>query len=235
MAECRSERERRARQRGRRRALFVVVAFGVALVSGLTARESVQIEWSAESVRVVVEQAGFWGPLIFLAMMTFRFAVLIPSPILLTASGICFGVVAGTIYGGLGLLLSALLKFAVAKVAGRESLIARLPESARGRLAVAHSGLGIGLLGAASSYPVGPAGLIHVGAILSGMRIVPFAVAVGAGSVIRAGTFSYFGNALTEGDGLAIAAGVLAAAAVVPMLVPPWRSWLVAQVRAPRS
>jgi uncharacterized membrane protein YdjX (TVP38/TMEM64 family) len=235
MAECRNEPERRARRRGRRRALFVVVALGLTLVSGFFARESVQIEWSAESVRVVVEQAGFWGPLIFLVMMTFRFAVLIPSPILLTASGICFGVVAGTIYGGLGLLLSALLKFAVAKLAGRESLIARLPESARVRLAVANSGVGIGLLGAASSYPVGPAGLIHVGAILSGMRIVPFAVAVGAGSVIRAGTFSYFGNALTEGDGLAIAAGALAAVAVVPLLVPPWRNWLVAQVRTPRS
>ena len=173
MTECRSERERRASRRGRRRALFVVIVLGVALVSGFFARESVQIEWSAESVRLLVEQAGFWGPLIFLVMMTFRFAILIPSPILLTASGICFGVVAGTVYGGLGLLFSALLKFAVAKLAGRESLIARLPESARGRLVVANSGLGVGLLAAVSSYPVGPAGLIHVGAILSGMRIVP--------------------------------------------------------------
>jgi uncharacterized membrane protein YdjX (TVP38/TMEM64 family) len=155
--------------------LFVIVALGIALIGGFFVRESIQVEWRAESVRVLVEQAGFWGPLFFLVMMTFRFAVLIPSPILLTASGICFGVIAGTIYGGLGLLLSALLKFAVAKLAGRESLIARLPESARRRLAVVNSGLGIGLLGAASSYPVGPAGLVHVGAILSGIRIVPFA------------------------------------------------------------
>jgi hypothetical protein len=40
---------------------------------------------------------------------------------------------------------------------------------------------------------------------------------------------------LTEGDGLAIAAGVLAAVAVVPLLVPPWRSWLFAQIRESRS
>jgi uncharacterized membrane protein YdjX (TVP38/TMEM64 family) len=235
MTECQSEGERRTSRRGQRRLLFFVVALGVVLVSGFFVRESIQVEWSAESVRILVEQAGFWGPLIFLVMMTFRFAVLIPSPILLTASGICFGIVAGTIYGGLGLLLSALLKFAVAKLAGRESLIARLPESTRRRLAVVNSRLGVGLLGAASGYPVGPAGLVHVGAILSGMRIGPFAIAVGVGSVIRAGAFSYFGNALTEGDGLAIAAGILAAVAVVPLLVSPWRSWLVAQVRTPRS
>jgi uncharacterized membrane protein YdjX (TVP38/TMEM64 family) len=235
MTDCQSERERPTSQRGRRRLLFLVVVLGVALTSGFFARESIRVDWSAESVRVLVEQAGFWGPLFFLVMMTFRFAVLIPSPILLTASGICFGVIEGTIYGGLGLLLSALLKFAVAKLAGRESLIAGLPKSARRRLALANSRLGVGLLGTASSYPVGPAGLVHVGAILSGMRIVPFTLAVGVGSVIRAGTFSYFGNALSEGDGLAIAAGILTAVAIVPLLVTPWRSWLVAQVRAPRS
>jgi uncharacterized membrane protein YdjX (TVP38/TMEM64 family) len=235
MTEWRSQGKRRTSPPGRRRGLFVVVALGVALVSSFFVHESIQVEWSAESVRALVEQAGFWGPLIFLVMMTFRFAVLIPSPILLTASGICFGVIAGTVYGGLGLLLSALLKFAVANLAGRESLMARLPISAHRRLAVANSGLGIGLLGAASSYPVGPAGLVHIGAILSGMRLVPFALAVGVGSVIRAGTFSYFGNALLEGDGLAIAAGVLAAVAVLPLLVPPWRSWLVTQIRESRS
>ena len=65
------------------------------------------------------------------------------------------------------------------------------------------------------------------------MRIAPFALAVGIGSLIRAGAFSYFGNALSQGDGLAIAAGILAAVAVVPLLVPAWRSWLVAQVRTP--
>jgi uncharacterized membrane protein YdjX (TVP38/TMEM64 family) len=235
MTGCQSEAERDTSRLDGRRVIFVIVALGVVVVSGFFVRESIRVEWSAESVRNLVEQAGFWGPFFFLVMMTFRFAVLIPSPILLTASGICFGVLAGTIYGGLGLLLSALLKFAVAKLAGRESLIARLPASVRGRLAVVNSGLGIGLLGAVSSYPVGPAGLVHIGAILSGIRIVPFAVAVGVGSMIRAGTFSYFGNALIEGDGLAIAAGVLTAATVVPLLVPSWRSWLLVQVGRPRS
>jgi len=235
MADRRREAEPCARRGGRRRLLFFAVALCVALVSSYFVRESIRVEWTAESVRTLVEQAGFWGPLIFLVMMTFRFAVLIPSPLLLTASGICFGVVAGTIYGGLGLLLSALLKFAVANLAGRESLIARLPEAARRRLAVVNSGIGIGVLGAASSYPIGPAGLVHVGAILSGIRIAPFALAVGVGSLIRAGTFSYFGNALSRGDGLAIAAGILIAVTVFPLLVPAWRGWLFAQVGAPRS
>jgi len=220
-----------AREEQGRRAILVLTGIAIAALSGYFVRESLEIEWSAESVRTVVEHAGFWGPVIFLFMMTFRFAVLIPSPILLTAAGVCFGVFAGTVYGGLGLLSSALLKFAVAKLLGREALIARLPDPTRRRLAVANSGLGVGILGLASGYPVGPAGVIHIGAILSGMRLVPFAVAVGVGSIIRAGTFSYFGNALTEGDGLPLATGVLVAVAVSPLLVPPWRAWVAAQLR----
>lgn len=216
-------------------ALFALVVVGGAAVSAFFVHQSVQVEWSADSVRALVEQAGIWGPLIFLAMMTFRFAVLIPSPILLAAAGICFGVFAGTVYGGLGLLLSALFKFAVAKVLGRELLIARLPEPARRRLNVANSGLGVGALGAASGYPIGPAGVIHVGAILSGMRLIPFAIAVGVGSIIRAGTFSYFGNALTAGEGLAAATGVMVAVAVLPLLVPRWRAWAFAQIGSGRS
>jgi uncharacterized membrane protein YdjX (TVP38/TMEM64 family) len=215
--------------------LFAFIVVGTAVVSGFFVHHSLQIEWSAESIRSVVDQAGYWGPLIFLAMMTFRFAVLIPSPILLAAAGVCFGVFAGTVYGGLGLLLSALFKFAVAKLLGREWLIARLPEPARRRLALANSGLGVGALGAASGYPVGPAGVIHVGAILSGMRLVPFAVAVGVGSFIRAGTFSYFGKALTEGEGLAAATVVMVAVAFLPLLVPRWRTWALAQVSTQRS
>jgi len=227
----RERTEHGTQRRGGRRVLLVAAVIGVATLSSFFVRESLKIEWNAESVRMVVAQAGFWGPAIFLFMMTFRFAVLIPSPILLAAAGVCFGVVAGTVYGGLGLLSSALLKFALAKLLGREALIARLPEPTRRRLGVANSGLGVGILGLASGYPVGPAGVIHVGAILSGMRLVPFTLAVGVGSIVRAGTFSYFGNALTAGDGLALATGVLVALAVLPLLVPPWRAWVVAQLR----
>lgn len=221
-----------ATKRHGRRAAAVVTAVGLAALSGFFVRESLQIDWNAESVRTLVEHAGMWGPAVFLVLMTFRFAVLIPSPILLTAAGICFGVVAGTVYGGLGLLASALLKFAIAKLLGRERLLERLPQATRRRLAVANSGLGVGFVGIASGYPVGPAGVVHVGAILSGMRVLPFTLAVGVGSVVRAGTFSYFGNAITEGEGLLPAAGVLIVVALLPLLVPRWRAWVAAQLRS---
>ncbi|MFQ5418465.1 MAG: TVP38/TMEM64 family protein [Myxococcota bacterium] len=223
------------RRRATRRALAAIAVVAIAVIASFFVRESLEVEWTAESVRAAVEQAGFWGPVIFLMMMTFRFVVLIPSPILLSAAGICFGVAAGTLYGGLGLLLSALLKFAVAKLLGRELLIAHLPQSARQRLKLANSRLGIGALGAASGYPIGPAGIIHVGAILSGMRIVPFTLAVGVGSVLRAALFSYFGNAFTQGEGLVLATLLLIGVAVVPLAVPPWRAWIVDQVSAART
>jgi len=214
------------------RAGWLVLAYLVVLV-GVSAlvRDSLEIEWNAQSVRELVAEAGIWGPLLFLGMMTFRFVFMIPSPILLTAAGICFGVALGTLYGGLGLLLSAVLKLVAAQIAGREMLLEQLPVRVRQQLALADTRLGVGVIGVITSYPVGPAGLLHIAAILSGVSTLPFVLAVGAGSLIRAGTFSLFGNALVAGEGLLTASVVFGALMGLPLLVPGWRSYLLGRIR----
>jgi uncharacterized membrane protein YdjX (TVP38/TMEM64 family) len=214
------------------KAAWLLLAYLVLLlvVSALV-RDSLDIEWNADSVRELVAEAGIWGPLILVGMMTFRFAFMIPSPILLTAAGICFGFALGTLYGGLGLLLSALFKLLVAQAAGRQMLLEQLPPRVRQRLAMADSGVGVGVIAVATSYPVGPAGLLHIAAILSGMSVLPFALAVGAGSLVRAGTFSLFGDALVEGEGLLTATAVLAAVMGIPLLVPRWRTVFLSRLR----
>ncbi len=67
--------------------------------------------------------------------------------------------------------------------------------------------------------------------LLAGMAMAPFLTTIGIGSLIRAGSFSLFGDALIEGEGLAWAAGALVALSIAPLLVPAWRAWLVAQLR----
>ena len=194
-------------------------------------RDWLDIEASAQSIRDFVARAGWWGPVIYVLLFLFRSALLIPSVILLTAGGVCFGVLGGTVFGALGLTFSAFVKLLIAHLAGRDRLIALLSGSARRRLATLNRGAGPGILVLATAYPVGPAEILHVAAILAGMAMAPFLTTIGIGSLIRAGSFSLFGDALIEGEGLAWAAGALVALSIAPLLVPAWRAWLVAQLR----
>ena len=55
-----------------------------------------------------------------MAVVAFRSVLFLPSWVLLVGGGLCFGVVIGTLLGGLGVALSALMQFAVARGIGRE-------------------------------------------------------------------------------------------------------------------
>ena len=118
---------------------------------------SLQIGASAESVRTFVRNMGWWGPPIFVAMFLFRSVLLIPSVVLLTAGGICFGLVGGAVFGAIGLTFSATTKFLIAHLAGRESLLAHLPASWQSRLRTVDSATSAATLTLITAYPVGPA------------------------------------------------------------------------------
>lgn len=206
-----------------------LIALGVliaVLVAGSLLRTSLGIEWSAASVRQLVDGFGIWGPLIFTAILALRVAMLIPSPILLTAAGLCFGALAGAIYGTLGLSLSALLNYGMVRWAGAESMSARVPRRYRGALELARSKAGAGALAAASGYPVGPMTIVQLGAAATGMALGTFVIAVAAGSAVRAATYSIFGSSLVEGEGLLLSALLLGAAVGVPLALPGPRAWL---------
>lgn len=206
--------------------LLGLIAIALAGLS-LAVRDRLDLEWSVASLRALVDRAGPWGPAVYVAILAFRFAVLVPSSILLTAAGICFGAVPGTLYATLGLTLSALLKYAVASVAGRDFLLRQLPPKWQAGLAVGDRRSTVGGLAFICAYPFGPKHVFQIAAILSAMSLWKYVLAVAAGAKFRAGAFAVLGDALVTGRGLALVTGLLVLVAVVPLTVPRWRAWLI--------
>ncbi len=204
----------------------VVVVLIVFMLGGWLLRGVVGVELSTEGVRALVADAGVWAPITFVLLLVFRIVLVIPSVILLPAGGLLFGVVQGSLYGMIGLTLSALLNYGLVRWAGPQALQSRIPTRFRGLLELARSKAGAVAVAVISAYPFGPITVTHLGAAIAGMSFVSFLVAVTAGSLIRSATFSFFGASLVESDQLVWASLALAAALVIPLLMPRSRAWL---------
>lgn len=199
----------------------------IALGRVLAARAG--LAWDPSSVRQLVAGLGAWGPLLFVALVTFRQVILVPSQILLVAGGLCFGVTAGTLYGAAGLVLSALLVFLLARYVGKEAMLARIPDGLKPVLDAAGRRAGPALIAIGTGYPVGPLTAYHAGAGLTTMSALTFMAAVTVGGLVRGLVFTYFGSALVDGIGreLLLAGVLLLAAASLPLASPRARRWLL--------
>ena len=211
-----------------RTAWIVSIALLVLLAGGTYLRNFLGVEWSPESVRATVRDAGIWAPLLFIALVTFRLAILVPSQILLAAAGLLFGAALGAVYGAIGMTLSAILNFAVVRVAGIDRIREQFPPRFSGALDLAKSKLGVGAVAIASGYPVGPISAFQIGAALTGMSFLSFVVAVVIGSSVRAATYSYLGSTLFEGYQVIYGAAAVFAAAAIPLLFPGPRARILA-------
>jgi uncharacterized membrane protein YdjX (TVP38/TMEM64 family) len=219
--------------RDARRSLILLGALLISALLAWAARRSLGLEWSAESVRETVAGFGFWGPLLFVTLVSLRFVFMIPSQILLVAAGLCFGTALGTLYGAIGITASGIGVFAVSRWIGRESILPNVPPSMRWAFDAASTRLGAAVVAVGSAYPIGPVTAVQAGAGLTRMALPVFVGAVAAGSLVRAGTYAYFGNSLAEGDWrVLLAGGLLLAVAAAPLLHPRGRAWLRARVEA---
>jgi uncharacterized membrane protein YdjX (TVP38/TMEM64 family) len=202
----------------------------VALLLGVAffARTRLGISWDLDGLRGFVERLGAWGPLAFVGVVTFRTVLFVPSQLALIVGGICFGTAGGTLFGALGLLASGLLVFLVTRWLGADAVRSRVPAAAQRALAAAGSRGGAVLVAVGTGYPVGNVTGYHAAAALTPMRLDVFALAVAAGSLLRAWTYAYFGNAILErstAELVAIALGVALAALLLPLLHPRVRLW----------
>jgi len=211
-----------------RTAWIAGIACAALVLGGSFLRTALGVEWNAESVRELVEGAGVWAPAAFIALVTFRLLILVPSQILLIAAGLLFGATAGAVYGAIGMTLSAVINFGVIRVAGIDAVREYLPRRFDKALIVARSKVGAGVLAVATGYPVGPISAVQMGAALAGMRLLTFCSAVAIGATVRAATYSYLGSTLFAGGSLLLAVAALAAVAAVPLLFPSWRARLAA-------
>jgi uncharacterized membrane protein YdjX (TVP38/TMEM64 family) len=212
----------------RRERLVALAAVAVLLGVAFFARTKLGITWDLDGLRAFMEGLGAWGPLAFVGVVTFRTVLLVPSQLALIAGGICFGTTGGTLYGALGLLASGLLVFVLTRWLGADVVRSRVPAAAQRALAAAGSRGGAVLVAIGTGYPVGNLTGYHAAAALTPMRYDVFTLAVAAGSLLRAWTYAFFGNAILErstGELVAISAGVAIAAALLPLLHPRVRAW----------
>ena len=211
----------------------------VALFAGLLwLRGQSGVELSAESLRDAVARLGAWAPLVYVLVVAFRVPLGAPSQLVLVGGGLLFGTLAGTFYGVLGLVLSAVVLFGGARWAGHESVVARLPARFQPLLDIASSRAGVVFVGVGTGYPFGPVTMYHLAAGLTGMSISSFTLAVTLGSAVRSLTYTYFGSSAVSGSLGEILQALLlfSSALLIPLLFRRPRSWIMQALgRSPAS
>ena len=211
-------------------AAILVVLFA----GGLYARQYIDVELSLDGLEALhtwVLDFGWLGPAIFVALVTFRMFLFVPSALALVLGGIAFGTLLGAALGALGLVLSAGIQFAAARAFGDEWVRPRL--GARGREIEEHlKRAGPSLVAIATAHPAGPMTPFNLAAGLSSMSVTTFALAVMLAGPVRAGTYAVVGSSILEWGwltSLAVAA-VLGAIALLPLLHPRVRAWLLGPI-----
>jgi uncharacterized membrane protein YdjX (TVP38/TMEM64 family) len=219
-----------------RRILLWLILAGLALLllAGREFRASAGIEISPESVREYVRALGPIAPIVFLGMVTFRSVLLLPSAVVLTAGGLAFGAPLGALFGGIGLVASALWCFGLARVMGREWVQSRIPQRLRPLEERAES-IGPPLIGLATAHPMGVMTPLYFAAGLSRIRFAPFLAVCALAGPFRAALYASLGAQLTDlgSPRFWAATAVLVAAAVLPLAHPRVRRWLL--VRDPTA
>ena len=213
-------------------ALLGVAALAIAAIVAL--RRSLGLEFDPNSLQQAVAGLGIWGPLAYVGIVAFRTPLGLPSGVVLLAGGLAFGALTATLCGALGLTLSAVATFLAARMAGRASIEARLPDRMRPLIDLAGSRVGALAVSVGTAYPFGPVTLFCLLAGVTGMALAVFVLAVGTGALGRAAIFTFFGNRIVEGGvrGALEGAAVMAIALVIPLLIPRTRRWFVAVLRA---
>lgn len=198
----------------RRQVLLLIGLIVVVFTIGRLVRAELPIELSVQSIQAWVSTLSWKGPLLYLALMTFRQFLLLPSAILLPVAGLCFGALFGTALGGCGIFLSGLLKFGLARAVRRkwggsegsgnlQSLVARVNDA------------GPLIVGVVTAHPIGPMVPLHWAAGFSSIPVGQFIVALAAGGMIRAAAFAFLGSTLIDANPLPFYAACTALLAII--------------------
>jgi uncharacterized membrane protein YdjX (TVP38/TMEM64 family) len=206
-------------------ALLVVVAFAV----GSEVRERLGFSFSLAGLAALREWVGglgWYGPAVFVGLVTFRTFLLLSSHVVLILGGLVFGALGGTLWGALGLVASALLQFLAARVLGEDWVRPRLGDR-HAALEDRVRRLGPAPVWAITAHPAGPQTPVNLAAGLVGLPIWEFALAVTLAAPLRAGAYAVLGTGILSW-GLAASIGVglgLVVLLFVPLMIPTVRSW----------
>lgn len=223
----------RTQERQKRKAVAGILLLGLLLACAQWAKSAYGLEWNAASLRALVERAGIWGPILFIALISVRPVLVIPSQLFLISAGICFGALQGALYAAIGITLGGVFTYGMTRWVGRDVVMARMPPGLRTTLEGGGRQATLALLFLGSAYPIGPILWLCVGSALTGIALVPFMGALFAGGFVRAATYAYFGSSLVDAELHEMVLGGLAigVVALLPLLHPRVRGWLVRLLR----
>ena len=205
--------------------LVVVVAL---FLGGHYVRSQLGVDLGVEPLRDWVRSLGVVAPIVYVGLVAFRQFLLVPSTLVLAAGGLAFGAALGTLLGGLGIVLSALLGFTLARTLGREWLRLRMGD--RLESLERHSErVGPLVVGLATAHPLGPMSPFHWGAGLASMSWLAFFAVVLVAGPARAFLLSTLGASLAEPRSLGfwVATAAVGAALVLPLAHPAVRRRLL--------
>lgn len=207
--------------------LAVIVAIGTV---GHLLRTSLGLGSLAE-LQEAVDRLGWFGPVLFLGLVIFRQVLAVPAGLILPVGGLCFGALGGTVLGGVGLIVSGMGKFAIARSLGRD-LVRRKFGAQLEWFETRIERLGPMVIGISTAHPFGILSPFHWAAGLSSLSFASFAVALVLGAPVRAFAYSVFGSTLTDtdSDSFVLASAVLIAIIVVPLAIPGVRRRLLARI-----
>jgi len=220
--------------RARAHALVLLGLLAALLAAGLVLRRSLGIDFSIEGLRGLVVGLGWKAPVLFVGLVTFRQFLLLPSAVVLSVGGLCFGAVTGTWLGALGIALSALMKFVLARRLLRQWLRERMQATLRtvDRFAARAGPLTVGLT---TALPMGPMAPMHWAAGFSTVPWPAFVLAIGLGSPVRAFLYSFFGASLDDlgSPRFLVSAGLILALGLAPLAHPGVRRRILAGLKRP--
>ncbi len=201
--------------------LALILLIIAALASGRAVRANIGVEYSPAALQAYILGLGAIAPAIFVAIMTLRQFLFLPSVVVLTAGGLVFGAGLGTALGGLGVLLSALLMFALARGVARGWVRGRFGQRFH-RFEEQVDATGPIVVAVATAHPMGPLSPLHWAAGVSSIRWHRFLLAVLVAGFVRAYTYIYasFGATLLDvgSQEFYTATFALLAAALLPLL-----------------
>lgn len=212
--------------------LLLALVAGLFL-TGMGVRSGLGIELDGRSIQAAVAELGWKGAAVFVGLVTFRQFLFLPSALVLPAGGVVFGAFAGTLLGAFGILLSAALKYSVARALGREWLRPRFGAAVEAfeRHAEAAGPVVVGIV---TAHPIGPMTPVFWAAGFASVPVFSFVLAVVLAAPVRAFSHAFFGSTLLDlgSPRFWVATVVLAAVALLPLAHAGFRGRMMRVARA---
>ena len=208
----------------RKRLIFGLVALVILVLVAQELRQHFHIEWSAESIQTTVDRAGWLAPAGFMLLTIFRQLLALPSVMILTSAGLLFGTVLGTLIGGIGIGLNALLLFSLARYMGRDWILPKLRDRYPDFEERTHR-VGPFVVAVMTAHPMGVLTPTYLAAGVTRMRPLIFIAADFPAALFRAACYAFLGANLLnpESPRFWIAMTVLAIVSILPLAHPGFR------------